>query len=123
MQQLYQGAVMCLSLILALALLFQGMPTRHSDGLKLLNEIARRYATATTSYHIEAVKEQSFAAVNGLQRSWEKMLLSARAMPGGRYRYEGHTGGRMGDRRIRRNHELGISPQRASLYPEANLAQ
>jgi thiol-disulfide isomerase/thioredoxin len=59
------------------------------DALALLNEVSQRYADAK-AYHIEAVEERTSS--NELRRSWQKQLLTAIVMPGGRYRYEGRSG-------------------------------
>jgi hypothetical protein len=52
-----------------------------ADALALLSEISQRYANAE-SYHVEAVEESTSS--NDLQRNWEKKLLTAIVMPGGR---------------------------------------
>jgi len=65
----------------------QNTPT--SDALGLLNQISQRYTDAN-SYHIEAVEERTSS--NDLHRDWQKTLLTAIVMPGGRYRYEGRSG-------------------------------
>jgi len=59
------------------------------DALALLNAVSQRYADAK-SYHVEAVEERTSS--NELQHSWQKQLLTAIVMPGGRYRYEGRSG-------------------------------
>jgi len=60
-----------------------------ADALALLSEISQRYTNAE-SYHVEAVEESTSS--NDLQRNWEKKLLTAIVMPGGRYRYDGRSG-------------------------------
>jgi len=63
-------------------------PAAPQDGLALLNEVGQHYAQAK-SYHIEAVEERT--STGELSRSWQKTLLKASAIPGGRYRYEGRS--------------------------------
>lgn len=58
------------------------------DALGLLQEVSQHYADAK-AYRIEAVEERTES--NELRRSWEKTLLTAVVMPGGRYRYEGRS--------------------------------
>jgi len=82
---------MCLTLAFAAALLAQSTPVAPPpDALSLLNDVAERYAQAT-SYHIEAIEESTFS--NELSRNWQKSLLTSIVAPGGRYRYEGRSGG------------------------------
>jgi thiol-disulfide isomerase/thioredoxin len=77
-------------LLLSLAFLAQGTPaTPPSSGLALLNSVADRYAQAK-SYRIEAIKEQTISG--NLSRSWEKAYMTAIVAPGGKYRYEAHSG-------------------------------
>ncbi len=82
---------MFFSIALALVLipLQNEKPIASQDALTLLNEVGQRYADAT-SYHIEAVEEQTSS--NELHRDWQKTLMKAVMMPGGRYRYEGRSG-------------------------------
>jgi thiol-disulfide isomerase/thioredoxin len=77
--------------VLALALIPQhsAQPSSTQDALALLTEVSQRYADAK-SYHIEATEERTDS--NELQRSWQKTLMKAIMMPGGRYRYEGRSG-------------------------------
>jgi thiol-disulfide isomerase/thioredoxin len=78
------------SVILLLALLPKtphNAPAR--DALGLLTEVSQRYADAKT-YHLEAIEERTSS--NELSRSWQKTLMTAIVMPGGRYRYEGRSG-------------------------------
>jgi thiol-disulfide isomerase/thioredoxin len=76
-------------LLLAFALPQTASNPSKPDALALLNEVSQRYADAK-SYHIEAVEEENSS--NELQYSWQKSLLTAIVMPGGRYRYEGRSG-------------------------------
>jgi thiol-disulfide isomerase/thioredoxin/outer membrane lipoprotein-sorting protein len=79
------------SLVLTLALLIQGTPGKPpTDALTFLNNVTQRYVDAK-SYHVEAIVEHSSS--NELSRSWQENLLKAIAAPGGRYRYEGRSGG------------------------------
>jgi len=81
---------MQLPLVFAVALLLQGTPdVRPTDALALLSTVSQKYAQAT-AYHIEAVEERTSS--NELFRSWQKTFLTAIVSPGGRYRYEGHSG-------------------------------
>jgi thiol-disulfide isomerase/thioredoxin len=82
---------MWLPLVFAIGLLFQSTAVKPlpNEALKLLNDVAQRYAQAK-SYHIEATEERTFS--NELSRSWEKTLMTAVVAPGGRYRYEGRSG-------------------------------
>jgi thiol-disulfide isomerase/thioredoxin len=77
--------------VLALALVPQqsAQPSSTQGALALLTEVSQRYADAK-SYHIEAVEERNSS--NELHRDWQKTLLKAIVMPGGRYRYEGRSG-------------------------------
>lgn len=77
--------------VLALALIPQqsAQPSSTQDALALLTEVSQRYTDAK-SYHIEATEERTSS--NELQRSWQKTLMKALMMPGGRYRYEGRSG-------------------------------
>lgn len=75
-------------LLLALALLQSTPSAPTKDALALLQEVGQHYADAT-SYHIEAVEERTLS--NELSRDWQKTLLTAIVMPGGRYRYEGRS--------------------------------
>ena len=59
-----------------------------SDALKLLDELAKQYQTAT-SYHIEAITEQRSSTA--LSSSWSKQFWTAYEAPGGRYRFEGRA--------------------------------
>jgi thiol-disulfide isomerase/thioredoxin len=77
------------ALALVLLPLQNEKPAAGQEGLALLKEVGRRYADAK-SYHIEAVEERNSS--NELQRSWQKTLLKAVVMPGGRYRFEGRSG-------------------------------
>src|SRR5690348_8102042 len=77
---------MFLYFILSLALLAQEAPAPlPSSGLALLNSVAQRYAQAKT-YHIEAVKEQTFT--EDLSRTWEKVYMTAIVAPGDKYHYQ-----------------------------------
>src|SRR6266478_2127345 len=73
------------------ALVTQAAPQNSTipDPLGLLNEVSQRYADAK-SYHVEAIEERTSG--NELQRDWQRRLLVAIVMPGGRYRYEGRSG-------------------------------
>jgi thiol-disulfide isomerase/thioredoxin/outer membrane lipoprotein-sorting protein len=76
----------------ALPLVFALLPVQSNppkDGLSLLSEVGQRYIDAK-SYHIEAVEERNSS--NELQHSWQKTILKAIVMPGGKYRYEGRSG-------------------------------
>jgi thiol-disulfide isomerase/thioredoxin len=76
-------------LLFVFALLHQTPQTAPpKDALALLTEVSQRYADAK-SYHIEVVEERTYN--NELSRSWQKTLLTAIVMPGGRYRYEGQS--------------------------------
>ena len=75
-------------LLLALAVPQNVSNAPTPDALTLLKEVSRRYADAK-SYHIEAVEER--ASSDELRHDWQKTLLSATLMPGGRYRYEGRS--------------------------------
>ncbi|HEY6369889.1 MAG TPA: hypothetical protein VIX37_04880 [Candidatus Sulfotelmatobacter sp.] len=78
------------SVVLLLALSPQASQSAPAkDALALLNEVSQRYADAK-SYHIEAVEERT--TTSELSRSWQKALMTAIAMSGGRYRYEGRSG-------------------------------
>lgn len=59
---------------------------RPADAFTLLTEVCHRYADAK-SYHIDAVEERTNSSE--LSRSWQKSMMTAIAVPGGRYRYEG----------------------------------
>jgi len=76
-----------IALALVLMPLQNEKPTQ--DALALLNDVSQRYADAKF-YHIEAVEERTSS--NELHRDWQKTLMKAVAMPGGRYRYEGRSG-------------------------------
>ena len=78
-----------IALALVLLPLQNEKPAAGQDGLALLKEVGQRY-TEAKSYHIEAVEEQNSS--NELHRDWQKTLLKAIVMPGGRYRYEGRSG-------------------------------
>lgn len=82
---------MFLPILLSLVLfpLQSEKPAAPQDGLALLNEVGQHYANAK-SYHIEAVEESTSS--NEFHRDWQKSLLKAVMMPGGRYRYEGRSG-------------------------------
>ena len=81
---------MSFPIVLLLALLPQAAQSAPAkDALALLNEVSQRYADAK-SYHIEAVEESTTS--NEWSRDWEKTLVTAIVMPGGRYRYEGRSG-------------------------------
>jgi thiol-disulfide isomerase/thioredoxin/outer membrane lipoprotein-sorting protein len=60
-----------------------------TDALALLNEVSQHYADAK-GYHIEAVEERTSS--NELSHDWQKTLVTAIVMPGGRYRFEGRSG-------------------------------
>jgi thiol-disulfide isomerase/thioredoxin len=80
---------MPLYFILSLALLAQEAPAATpGSGLALLNSVVQRYAQAK-SYHIEAVKEQTFT--EDLSRTWEKVYMTAIVAPGEKYRYEARS--------------------------------
>lgn len=77
-------------LMLALALLLQGLPKNpRTNALAYLTQVTQRYVDAK-SYHIEAVEETTTS--NKLSRSWRKTLLMAIVAPGGKYHYEGRSG-------------------------------
>jgi len=76
-------------LLLSLVAQIVSQSPSAADGLTLLKEIGRRYAEAQ-SYHIEAIEERTSS--NELHRDWQKTLLTAIVMPGGRYRYQGRSG-------------------------------
>ena len=78
-----------IALALVLVPLQNDKPAASQDALALLNEVSQRYADAK-SYHIEAVEERTSS--NELHRNWQKTLMKAVVMPGGRYRYEGRSG-------------------------------
>jgi thiol-disulfide isomerase/thioredoxin/outer membrane lipoprotein-sorting protein len=78
-----------IALALVLLPLQSEKPAAGQDALALLKEVGQRYADAK-SYHIEAVEERNSS--NELERSWQKTLMKAVMMPGGRYRYEGRSG-------------------------------
>jgi thiol-disulfide isomerase/thioredoxin len=78
-----------IALLIAMALPQCAQSAPAKDALALLNEVSQQYADAK-SYHIEAIKERTTS--NDLSRHWDKTLLTAIAMPGGRYRYEGRSG-------------------------------
>jgi len=81
---------LALSLILVQASqVFAAKQAKEKDALALLNEVSQRYADAK-SYHIEAVEERNSS--NELERSWQKTILKAVVVPGGKYRYEGRSG-------------------------------
>jgi len=78
-----------IALLLVLALLPRSSQIAPAkDALAFLNEVSQRYADAK-SYHIEAVEEQT--SNNELMRSWQRTVMTAIVMPGGRYRYEGRS--------------------------------
>lgn len=80
----------CLPILLILVFLVSVNAKDSSpDPLTLLNNVSDRYVRAT-SYHIEAIKEQTMT--NGLQRNWQKLILTAIVGPNGRYRYEARSG-------------------------------
>jgi cytochrome c biogenesis protein CcmG, thiol:disulfide interchange protein DsbE len=62
--------------------------TDNGDALKLLDEVTKRYADAS-SYHIESVRESRDSSA--LQSSWRKEMLRAEQAPGNRYRFEGQS--------------------------------
>jgi thiol-disulfide isomerase/thioredoxin len=64
-------------------------PSNVASALALLERVAQHYADAK-SYHIESVEERTTS--NALDRSWQKIILSAAESRGNRYRYEGHSG-------------------------------
>jgi thiol-disulfide isomerase/thioredoxin len=68
----------------------QGTPKNSPsvDPLHLLNEVSQQYANAR-SFHVGAVEERRSSA--NLYRDWQKTVMTAILMPGGRYRYEGHS--------------------------------
>ena len=78
-----------IALALVLVPLQNDKPAASQDALALLNEVSQRYADAK-SYHIEAVEERTSS--NELHRNWQKTLMKAVVMPGGRYRYDGRSG-------------------------------
>lgn len=58
------------------------------DAAELLQQISKKYATATY-YHVEATQESiSKSALSG---GWDKSIFTAIVAPGNRYRFEGHT--------------------------------
>jgi thiol-disulfide isomerase/thioredoxin/outer membrane lipoprotein-sorting protein len=59
-----------------------------NDALKLLDEVAKQYQTAT-SYHIESVTEQRNSSE--LSSYWSKQFVTAYEAPGNRYRFEGRA--------------------------------
>ena len=71
---------------LILAVLAPLQTDRPKDAFALVSEVCHRYADAK-SYHIEAVEERTTSSE--LSRSWQKSMMTAIAVPGGRYRYEG----------------------------------
>jgi thiol-disulfide isomerase/thioredoxin len=75
-------------LLLALALPQTTSNAPKPDALALLTEVSQQYADAK-SYHIEAVEER--ATNTELSRNWQKTLLTAIVMPGGRHHYEGRS--------------------------------
>jgi outer membrane lipoprotein-sorting protein len=80
--------------LLCLVFLFVAFPTHSfsqssdNDALKLLDEVAKQYQTATSS-HIESVTEQRSSSE--LSSTWSKQFLTAYEAPGNRYRFEGRA--------------------------------
>jgi hypothetical protein len=94
-----------IALALVLIPLQNEKPAAPQDALALLNEVSQRYADAK-SYHIEAEEERNSS--NELHRDWQKTLLKAIVMPGGRYRYEGRSGFGGGHVYLRRQNRMGV---------------